>query len=41
GASDLLQQLLGAAGQHARAAVGVNALPLNAAVEIEFAFEVD
>ena len=25
----------------ARAAVGVNALPLNAAVEIEFAFEVD
>lgn len=41
GASDLLQQLLGAAGQHARAAVGVNALPLNAAVEIEFTFEVD
>ena len=39
GASDLLQQVLGEAGRHARAAVGVNALPLNAAVEIEFMFE--
>lgn len=35
GASDLLQTLLGEAGRHARAAVGVAALPLNAAVEIE------
>jgi enamine deaminase RidA (YjgF/YER057c/UK114 family) len=40
GASELLQQLLGDAGRHARAAVGVNALPLNAAVEIEFLFEI-
>lgn len=40
GASELLQTLLGPAGQHARVAVGVNALPLNAAVEIEFLFEV-
>jgi enamine deaminase RidA (YjgF/YER057c/UK114 family) len=40
GASDLLVQLLGEAGKHARAAVGTNALPLNAPVEIEFTFEV-
>lgn len=40
GASDLLGQILGDAGKHARAAVGVNALPLNAAVEIEFLFQV-
>ncbi|MEZ6056851.1 MAG: RidA family protein [Planctomycetaceae bacterium] len=40
GASELLQKLLGPAGRHARVAVGVNALPLNAAVEIEFLFEV-
>jgi enamine deaminase RidA (YjgF/YER057c/UK114 family) len=39
GASELLQQVLGEAGRHARAAVGTNALPLNAAVEIEFLFE--
>ncbi len=41
GASELLEQVLGSAGKHARAAVGVNALPLNAAVEIEFLFEVE
>lgn len=41
GASDLMQKLFGAAGLHARAAVGVNALPLNATVEVEFVFEVD
>jgi enamine deaminase RidA (YjgF/YER057c/UK114 family) len=40
GASDLLVQLLGDAGRHARAAVGTNALPLDAPVEIEFTFEV-
>jgi enamine deaminase RidA (YjgF/YER057c/UK114 family) len=39
GASELLAQILGEAGRHARAAVGVNALPLGAAVEIEFLFE--
>lgn len=40
GASDLLQEVLGEAGRHARAAVGVNALPLNAPVEVEFVFAV-
>jgi enamine deaminase RidA (YjgF/YER057c/UK114 family) len=40
GASELLKEIFGAAGQHARAAVGVAALPLDAAVEIEFVFEV-
>ena len=41
GASEFLVELFGEAGKHARAAVGVNALPLNAAVEIEFTFEVN
>jgi enamine deaminase RidA (YjgF/YER057c/UK114 family) len=40
GASDLLGQLLGDIGKHARAAVGVNALPLGASVEAEFLFEI-
>ena len=40
GASHLLVDVLGDAGRHARAAVGVNALPLNAPVEVEFTFEV-
>lgn len=35
GASDLLQTLFGEAGRHARAAVGVNQLPLNSPVEVE------
>jgi enamine deaminase RidA (YjgF/YER057c/UK114 family) len=39
-ASELLTEIFGDAGRHARAAVGVNALPLNAAVEIEAVFEV-
>lgn len=39
GASDLLVALFGEAGKHARAAVGVPALPLGAAVEIEFLVE--
>lgn len=38
GASELLIQLFGDAGKHCRAAVGVNTLPLDAAVEIEFIF---
>lgn len=41
GASELLEKLLGVNGRHARAAVGTNALPLNATVEIEFLFEVE
>lgn len=35
-ASDLLVELLGPAGRHARSAVGVAELPRDAAVEIEF-----
>lgn len=38
GASDLMAELLGEAGRHARAAVGVAALPLGVAVEIEAVF---
>jgi len=40
GASDLLVELFGDRGKHARAAVGMNALPLNIAVEIEMIVEV-
>ena len=39
GASEFLLELFGDAGKHARAAVGVNTLPLDAAVEVEFLFE--
>jgi len=39
-ASDLLFEVFGEAGRHSRAAVGVNVLPLNSPVEIEFIFEV-
>lgn len=38
GASELLLQLFGDGGKHVRAAVGVNVLPLDASVEIEFIF---
>ena len=40
GASDFLVEMLGDIGRHARSAVGVPALPLDAAVEIEALFEV-
>lgn len=40
GASELLGELLGDAGRHARVSVGVNTLPLDASVEVEFVFEV-
>jgi enamine deaminase RidA (YjgF/YER057c/UK114 family) len=40
GASDLLVELFGEAGRHARSAVGVSELPLGAAVEIEAILEV-
>ncbi|MES2252596.1 MAG: RidA family protein [Pseudomonadota bacterium] len=41
GASNLMVDILGVnVGRHARAAVGVNALPLGAAVEIEATFEI-
>lgn len=36
GASELLGELLGESGRHARSAVGVNTLPLGSAVELEF-----
>lgn len=40
GASDLLVEIFGEAGRHARAAVGVNSLPAGAPVEIEMMVEV-
>jgi enamine deaminase RidA (YjgF/YER057c/UK114 family) len=40
GASELMQEVFGEAGRHARAAVGTNALPLDACVEVEVLFEV-
>jgi enamine deaminase RidA (YjgF/YER057c/UK114 family) len=39
-ASDMLFEIFGESGRHARVAVGVNVLPLNSPVEIEFIFEV-
>jgi len=41
GASNLLADILGERGKHARAAVGTASLPLNAAVEVEAIFEVE
>ena len=40
GSSELLLQLLGDAGRHARVTVGVDSLPLNATVEAEFLFQI-
>lgn len=39
-ASDLIRDVFGESGKHARAAVGVSVLPLNSPVEIEFIFEI-
>jgi enamine deaminase RidA (YjgF/YER057c/UK114 family) len=39
GASELLQQVLGERGRHARSAIGVNELPRNIPVEIEMIVE--
>jgi enamine deaminase RidA (YjgF/YER057c/UK114 family) len=39
GASELLGEIFGDAGAHARSAVGVAVLPLDSPVEIEFVFE--
>ncbi|GED96540.1 RidA family protein [Gordonia crocea] len=41
GASELLGEIFGEAGKHARSAVGVNELPLGAPVEVELIVEVD
>lgn len=40
GASDLMESVFGEAGRHARAAVGVAALPLGAAVEVDAIFAI-
>ncbi len=40
GASDLIAQALGDAGQHCRAAVGVASLPFGVPVEVEATFEI-
>ncbi|MBL8834352.1 MAG: RidA family protein [Rhodospirillales bacterium] len=40
GASDLIVQIFGEAGKHARAAVGASSLPLGVAVEIEAVAEI-
>jgi enamine deaminase RidA (YjgF/YER057c/UK114 family) len=40
GASDLLVEIFGDAGRHARVAVGVASLPRGVAVEVEAVFEV-
>jgi len=40
GCSDLLVDVFGDAGKHARSAVGVNSLPENITVEIEAIFEI-
>jgi enamine deaminase RidA (YjgF/YER057c/UK114 family) len=41
GVSDLLVQVFGDAGKHVRAAVGVNALPRNAIVEIQMTVRIE
>jgi enamine deaminase RidA (YjgF/YER057c/UK114 family) len=40
GSSDLLVQVFGEAGKHARAAIGVSSLPLDSSVEVEFIVEI-
>jgi enamine deaminase RidA (YjgF/YER057c/UK114 family) len=40
GASDLVFEVFGNKGRHARAAVGVNILPMKSPLEIEFIFEI-
>ncbi|MCE2935499.1 MAG: RidA family protein [Flammeovirgaceae bacterium] len=41
GCSDLLVQVFGEKGKHARSAVGMNALPLGMAVEVEIIVEIE
>ncbi len=40
GASDLMVEVFGDAGRHARFAVGASSLPLNVAVEVDAVFEI-
>lgn len=39
-ASELLYEIFGERGRHARVAIGVNVLPLNSPIEIDFIFEI-
>lgn len=41
GASDLMLEVFGEAGRHARAAVGSSSLPLGVAVEVDAVFEIE
>ena len=41
GASDLLMEVLGEAGRHVPAAIGVSALPRNALVEVQMTVEIE
>jgi enamine deaminase RidA (YjgF/YER057c/UK114 family) len=41
GFSDLLYEVLGEKGKHARSAVGMQSLPANAPIEVETIFEID
>ena len=41
GASDLMMEVFGESGRHARFAVGAGGLPFNVAVEIDAVFEID
>jgi enamine deaminase RidA (YjgF/YER057c/UK114 family) len=41
GASDLLIEIFGDAGKHARSSVGANELPLDIPVEIELVVEIE
>ncbi len=41
GASDLIAQVFGERGKHARAAIGVAGLPFGVAVEVEAVFEIE
>ena len=40
GVSDMMVEVVGEAGKHARSAVGVNTLPLNVAVEVDAIIEI-
>ena len=40
GASDLMVEVFGERGRHARSAIGVASLPLGVAVEVEGVFEI-
>ena len=41
GASDLMVEVFGEVGRHARSAVGVNVLPLGVSVEVDGIFEIE